>query len=286
MSSAQRLLEYSDLTIEGELTSKEKFQITLGKIHFQNVFMRYRPNLPYSLSGLSFKIQPGHKVGIIGRTGAGKSSVLQVLFRLINPESGNIYLDGYDYMKMGLHELRNQMSVIPQSAVLFAASIRDNLDPFHMHDDEKILKTLDEVHLKDIVLDHDDGLNADVGGNGISLSAGQKQLLCLARAILRENKIIMMDEATANVDNETDRLIQETVKHKFHGCTLLVIAHRIRTIIKSDRIIVIDSGICKEYGTPIELYSQENSLFKNMIHHTGPEESQHLISKINKLQKS
>ena len=286
MSSAQRLLEYADIPSEGDLTSPENFKLKTGKIEFENIFMRYRPTLPYSLSGLSFTIKAGHKVGIIGRTGAGKSSVLQVLFRLVNPESGTIYLDGHDYMKMGLHELREQMSVIPQAAILFAASIRDNLDPFHLHEDKTILKVLDEVQLKELVLEHDDGLNAEVGGNGVSLSAGQKQLLCLARAILRENKIIMMDEATANVDNETDRLIQRTVKHKFIGCTLLVIAHRIRTIIKSDRIIVVDSGICKEYGAPIDLYNQEDSLFKNMIYHTGPEESKFLENKMIKSQAS
>ena len=283
MSSAQRLLEYSDLPVEGVLSVPDAFQITRGKIKFDKVFMRYRPGLPLSLAGLSFTIHAGHKVGIIGRTGAGKSSVLQVLFRLVNPESGTIFIDGHDYMELGLHDLRKQMSVIPQSAMLFAATIRENLDPFGIYSDEEIVEVLHEVNLKSTIFDHQDGLEAQISNEGISFSAGQKQLLCLARAVLRKNKVIMMDEATANVDNETDRLIQETIKSRFEGCTLLVIAHRIRTIIESDRIIVVDKGICKEYGTPGELYENEESLFRNMIFHTGAEESQYLVSKMNQV---
>ena len=141
---------------------------------------------------------------------------------------------------------------------------------------------LNEVKLKDFVLDYDMGLYTEIKGDGINFSAGQKQLLCLARAILRNNKIVMMDEATANVDNETDRVIQETVKRKFIGCSLLIIAHRLRTIINSDKIIVIDKGICKEYATPLELYNKDDSIFRSMIFHTGPEESQYLITEINK----
>ena len=182
--------------------------------------MRYRPNLDLALAGLSCEIDGGSKIGIIGRTGSGKSSILQVLFRLVNPESGTIIIDGQDYMCAGLHQLREQMSVIPQSAVLFVGSVRENLDPFHRYTDEEIIEALDEVQLKEVIVEYDCGLDEEVKSDGISLSAGQKQLLCLARAILRKNKIVMMDEATANVDNETDRLIQETVKSKFEGCTL------------------------------------------------------------------
>lgn len=280
MSSAQRIFDYSDIENEGRFDSVEKLVITKGKVKFDNVMMRYRPTLPYSLNGLSFTIKPGQKVGIIGRTGAGKSSILQVLFRLINPESGTIYLDGMDYMDFGLHDLRRQMSVIPQSATLFAASIRDNLDPFRSHSDEEIIKVLEEVQLKSLVFEYGEGLDIEVRGDGLSLSAGQKQLLCLARAILRKNKIIMMDEATANVDNETDRIIQKTVKDRFENCTLMVIAHRIRTIIESDKILVVDKGFCKEYGKPIKLLSQSDSLFKQMVLSTGPEESKFLFEKV------
>jgi ATP-binding cassette subfamily C (CFTR/MRP) protein 4 len=280
MSSAQRVFDYSDIAKEGEFNSHEKLQITEGKVKFDNVFMRYRPTLPYSLTGLSFTVKPGEKVGIIGRTGAGKSSILQVMFRLISPESGTIYLDGIDYLTFGLHDLRRQMSVIPQSATLFAASIRDNLDPFKSHSDEEIVKVLEEVQLKNQVFEFGEGLDVEVRGEGLNLSAGQKQLLCLARAILRKNKIIMMDEATANVDNETDRIIQNTVKNRFNGCTLMIIAHRIRTIIESDKILVVDRGFCKEFGSPLNLLQEEDSLFKQMIISTGPEESRYLFEKV------
>ena len=278
MASAQRLLEYSDIDPESGYILSENFELKRGEIKFENVFMRYRPTFPYSLQGLTFSIQPGHKVGIIGRTGAGKSSILQVLFRLVNPEKGTVYLDGVDYMKIGLQNLRKQLSVIPQTPVLFTASIRDNLDPFKLSTDEELIQALEEVQLKDIILEYENGLYTEVRGDGITLSAGQKQLLCLARVVIRKNKIIMMDEATANVDNETDRIIQETIKNKFETSTLLVIAHRIRTIIQSDKIIVVDAGKCKEYGSPSELYNIEDSLFRNMIYHTGPEESQHLVN--------
>ena len=280
MASAQRLLDYTDLPQEGVFTRPERFLIKEGHIQFDNVFMRYRPELPHSLSGLSFTVQAGHKVGIVGRTGAGKSSVLQVLFRLVNPESGSVLIDGRDYGDLGLHDLRKQMSVIPQSAILFSTTVRENLDPFREHTDLELNSVLEEFKLKEAIFEHVNGLDAEVSGKGVSLSAGQKQLLCLARAVLRQNKIIMMDEATANVDNETDRIIQKTVKLRFSGCTLLVIAHRIRTIIESDMIIVMDKGVCKEYGSPVELYGNQESLFRNLIQQSGVKESDYLVKKL------
>ena len=284
MTSAQRLLEFADLLPEGSLEEPVNFEIVEGKIKFEDVRMRYRPNLDLALAGLSCEITGSSKIGIIGRTGSGKSSILQVLFRLVNPESGTIFIDGQDYMCAGLHQLREQISVIPQSATLFVGSVRENLDPFHKYTDQEIVKALDEVKLREIILGYDYGLDEEVKSDGISLSAGQKQLLCLARAILRKNKIVMMDEATANVDNETDRLIQKTVKSKFQGCTLLIIAHRIRTVIDSDKILVVDKGICKEFGTPLELFNYEESIFRSIVYHAGPQESQYLISQIIKPQ--
>ena len=282
MASAQRLLEFADLEPEGSLQEPIIFKITEGNIKFDEVCMRYRPNLGQALAGFSCEIDGGSKIGIIGRTGSGKSSILQVLFRLVNPEAGTIMIDGQDYMCVGLHQLREQMSVIPQSAVLFVGSVRENLDPFHRYTDEEIVEALEEVQLRGVIVEYGCGLDEEVKSDGISLSAGQKQLLCLARAILRKNKIVMMDEATANVDNETDRFIQQTVKSKFGECTLLIIAHRLRTVIDSDKILVVDKGICKEFGTPAELLSNEESMFRNILYHTGAEESQFLIEQIRK----
>ena len=275
MCSAQRLIDFSDLPREGEYTIDEDFIVTEGHIIFVNICMRYRPNCPLALNNLNLNIEAGTKFGIIGRTGAGKSSIMQVLFRLVNPESGVILIDNINYMRLGLHDLRKLLSVIPQNAFLFNSSIRDNLDPFNEHSDEKLLAVLDEVHL-DFVATDKNTLNTLIVGQDIRFSAGQKQLFCLARAVLRQNKILMMDEATSNIDNQTDKIIQEVMKTKFSQCTRIVIAHRLRTIIDSDRIAVIEDGSCKEVGKPIELFKNTESLFRTLVLNTGIEETQFL----------
>ena len=280
MLSAQRLIDFSDIKPEGKYEISNNFRITQGKIKFSQVFMRYRPECDLSLRSLSFEIPAGKKVGIIGRTGAGKSSILQVLFRLVNPESGTVYIDGVDYLTVGLHDLRKQMSVIPQFPFIFIASVRENLDPFNEYTDQQILEALDQVTLKSVILETTDGLKTVLGGNDFNLSNGQKQLLCVARILLRKNKILFIDEATANIDNETDALIQRLLNSICVGCTFLVIAHRLRTIIDSDIVLVMDEGACKEIGPPKHLLTKEDSLLKSLITATGDEESQYLISKI------
>ena len=205
---------------------------------------------------------------------------MQVLFRLVSPEKGSIYIDGQDLMKAGLHEIRKQISAIPQSATLFIASLRDNLDPFHDHSDEEITRVLNKVRLGSLLSELPEGLDSQINSKGLSLSAGQKQLVCLARAILRKNKIVMIDEATANVDSETDEFIQLQLNRRFRRSTLLIIAHRLRTVIESDWIIVMDQGCTKEEGSPKNLVKNEDSVFLQMIMHSGPEESQYLLSKI------
>jgi ATP-binding cassette subfamily C (CFTR/MRP) protein 4 len=280
MTSTQRLFEYADLSSEGVHDLNPEFKITQGKIEVQHLYMKYRENYDYALKDLNFTIQPGTKTGIIGRTGAGKSSIMQVLFRLTNPEQGTIFIDGQDYLTAGLHDLRRQMSVIPQTATLFIASLRDNLDPFHEHSDENIKKVLKKVRLSSLIEILPEGLDSEINSEGLSLSAGQKQLVCLARAILRKNKVIMIDKATANVDSETDEFIQKQLNRRFKGSTLLIIAHRLRTIIDSDWIIVIDSGATLEEGVPRILVRQKASALMTMINHTGLEESAYLMSKL------
>ena len=280
MASPQRLFEYKNLEHEGKLATSGDFKITEGKIEVVNLYMKYRENYDYALKDLNFTISPRMKAGIIGRTGAGKSSIMQILFRLVNPEKGFIYIDGQDYMQAGLHDIRNQMSVIPQSATLFIASLKDNLDPFHQYSNEEIMKVLEQVRLGPLVSKLAEGLDTQVNSEGLGLSAGQKQLVCLARAILRKNKIIMVDEATANVDRETDEFIQTQLLKRFKKSTLLIIAHRLRTIIESDWIIVMDQGSCKEAGPPKELIKDPHSALLKMINHTGPEESQYLLDKL------
>ena len=280
MTSAQRLIEYKELNAEGEYDLDENFVITKGKIEIRNLSMRYRTNYDFALKNLSFTIQAGMKTGIVGRTGAGKSSIMQVLFRLTNPESGTIYIDGQNYLNAGLHDLRKQMSVIPQSATLFIASLKDNLDPFHEHSDKTIKKVLKQVRLGSLLEILPNGLDSQINSAGLSLSAGQKQLVCLARAILRKNKILMIDEATANVDSETDGFIQKQLNKQFKGCTMLIIAHRLRTIIDSDWIVVMEAGTTVEEGNPKDLVMSPESPFMKMIHHTGPDESNYLLSKL------
>ena len=212
----------------------------------------------------------------MGRTGAGKSSIMQVLFRLVEPESGVILIDHVNYMELGLHDLRKQLTVISQSAFLFNASIRDNLDPFHQHTDQELHQILGELQLK-MIGDDLNCLDSLIVGQQIRFSAGEKQLLCLARAVLRKSKIVVMDEATSNIDNQTDKIMQEVVNREFRDCTLIVIAHRLRTIIDSNKIAVIEKGECREVGRPLDLFNDEESLFRNLVLNTGHEEAQYLI---------
>ena len=280
MCSTQRLIDFSELESEGVYSKNSEFVIGQGRIRFVNVCMRYRPDCKLALNNLNLVIEGGQKFGIVGRTGAGKSSIMQVLFRLVSPESGVVLIDNINYMSLGLHDLRKQLSVIPQNAFLFHASLRDNLDPFHEHSDQELYKILDQVQLK--FLGEGEGcFDSLIIGQELCLSAGQKQLLCLARAVLRKSKIVVMDEATSNIDNQTDGVMQEVVNREFRDCTLIVIAHRLRTIIDCNRIAVIEDGECKEVGRPLDLFNNQESLFRNLIENSGNEEAQYLIKLLN-----
>ena len=278
MTSAQRLFEYTQLQREGEFSLNEKFEVSSGEIEVRDLCMRYRSNYDYALKDLSFVIRAGSKTGIVGRTGSGKSSIIQVVFRMTNPESGTVFIDGQDYMKTGLHDLRKHISVIPQSTTLFMASLRDNLDPFHQYEDEEILKVLRKTRLSSLLEQLPKGIYSEIKPK--SLSAGQRQLLCLARAILRKNKIVMIDEATANVDHETDEFIQAQINRRFKGCTIIIIAHRLRTVVESDWIIVMEAGTCIETGSPKELAYKKDSAFKKMLDYTGNDEREFIRSKL------
>ena len=252
MTSAERTIEYANLESEDEIDkpSDPKEFPDVPDIYFNNMTMSYRKGLEPVLKNVTHHIKPGQKVGIIGRTGAGKSSILQAIFRLVEiEEDGQIIIGGVDTKELGLHWLRMNISFIPQSPFLMGSTIKENLDPFNNHNDEALWKVLEEIQMKGYIETLKNGLLSEVGESSI-FSAGQKQLICLARAILRQNKILVLDEATANVDIETDSLIQKTIREKFKDCTVLTIAHRMATIADSDIIMVMSDGYLKEYGAP------------------------------------
>uniref|UniRef100_A0A1D1Z5A5 ABC-type xenobiotic transporter n=2 Tax=Anthurium amnicola TaxID=1678845 RepID=A0A1D1Z5A5_9ARAE len=249
-----------------------------GVIKFQDVVLRYRPELPPVLHGISFTITASEKVGIVGRTGAGKSSMLNALFRIVELERGQIFIDDYDVSKLGLSDLRQVLGIIPQSPVLFSGTVRFNLDPFNEHNDADLWEALERAHLKDAIRRNSLGLDAEVSEAGENFSVGQRQLLSLARALLRRSKILVLDEATAAVDVRTDALIQRTIREEFKTCTMLIIAHRLNTIIDCDRVLVLGSGQVLEFDTPEDLLSNEENAFSKMVQSTGAANAEYLRS--------
>ncbi|PIA25107.1 hypothetical protein AQUCO_12500017v1 [Aquilegia coerulea] len=249
-----------------------------GLIQFENVVLRYRPELPPVLHGLSFTVSPSEKVGIVGRTGAGKSSMLNALFRIVELERGRILIDGCNISELGLVDLRKVLGIIPQSPVLFSGTVRFNLDPFNEHNDADLWEALERAHLKDVIRRNSLGLDAEVSEAGENFSVGQRQLLSLSRALLRRSKILVLDEATAAVDVRTDALIQKTIREEFKSCTMLIIAHRLNTIIDCDRVLLLDAGQVLEYDTPEDLLSNEMSSFSKMVNSTGAANAQYLRS--------
>uniref|UniRef100_A0A914E6G5 Uncharacterized protein n=1 Tax=Acrobeloides nanus TaxID=290746 RepID=A0A914E6G5_9BILA len=225
-----------------------------GTIVFKDFCLRYREDTDLVLKHLNFTVNGGEKMGIVGRTGAGKTSLTLALFRLIEPTDGTILIDGVDICRIGLHDLRHALTIIPQDPVLFCGSLRSNLDPFDEFTDEEIWLAVEQAHLKQFVVNFEEKLQYEISEGGSNLSVGQRQLVCLARALLRKNtKILVLDEATAAVDVETDRLIQDSIREYFNNCTILTIAHRLNTILDYDKILVMDAGEVRELDTPRNL---------------------------------
>jgi len=275
MVAVERVIGFRDLPSEAALTKECDKEVKgwpmTGEINVKKVSVRYRSGLHLSLRGLTFTVKGGSRIGIVGRTGGGKSTLVQTLLRLLEAEEGQILIDGVDIQKIGLHRLRTCISVIPQSPILYGGqSLRDNLDPFHNHDEEQINKALLDVHMMEAVRALSHGLDTTVAEGGLNFSVGQRQLLCLARAILRRNKILVLDEPTANVDSQTDKLLQEAVSRSFQGATILAVAHRLDTIIDYDKILVLGSGTVIEYDTPHDLI-MKGGVFCSMINDTGEE---------------
>ncbi|KAJ2650486.1 hypothetical protein IWW40_002449 [Coemansia sp. RSA 1250] len=236
-----------------------------GTVEFKNYSTRYREGLDLAIKDLSFKVKPMQKVGIVGRTGAGKSSLTLALFRLIEAAAGQILIDGQDIAQYGLFDVRSKLSIIPQDPVLFAGTVRENLDPFGKYSDQEIWKALEHASLADFIRTKDERLEFQVSSGGENFSVGQRQLICLARALLKQAKILVLDEATAAIDNQTDAIIQKSIRSEFKQCTVLTIAHRINTIIDSDMILVLDGGRLAEYDTPEHLLQNKDGLFAKLV---------------------
>ncbi|KAK4005312.1 hypothetical protein OUZ56_007029 [Daphnia magna] len=238
---------------------------TKGSIQFSNVKMRYRHHLPLVLDGVSFDIEPQAKIGIVGRTGSGKSSLGVSLFRLVELTSGVIKIDGINISEIGLEDLRSKLSIIPQDPVLFIGTVRYNLDPFQKYTDEAIWEAIERTNMKDKIKALPDKLDSPVIENGENFSVGERQLLCMARALLRHSKILLLDEATAAIDTQTDALVQRTLREAFKDCTILTIAHRLNTVIQCDKILVLHDGKVMEYDKPSVLMAKSDSIFAGMM---------------------
>ncbi|PKX88988.1 P-loop containing nucleoside triphosphate hydrolase protein [Aspergillus novofumigatus IBT 16806] len=293
MNGTERIHEYTGLEPEAPLdlgmvrpTWPEQGQIT-----FANVTMRYRPGLPLVLNRLNLAITGGERIGIVGRTGAGKSSIVSALFRLVNLAEGSITIDGVDISQIGLHELRARVSIIPQDPTFFRGTVRSNLDPFNEHTDTELWNALRQSHLVDAnnatnaksQESENDGssmskitLDGPVDEEGSNYSLGQRQLLAFARAMVRDSRIIVIDEGTSSIDTETDMKIQETIVNNFRGKTLLSIAHRLRTIIGYNRICVMDKGEIAELGPPLELWKRMG-IFRSAAHSLGAKSIANLL---------
>ncbi|GFN76447.1 multidrug resistance-associated protein 7-like [Plakobranchus ocellatus] len=236
-----------------------------GVIEFDSVSLRYREALTYALTRVSFKTRPGEKVGVVGRTGAGKSSLFLTLFRLVELTEGRILVDDVDISRLDLTDIRSKFAIIPQDPFLFSGTVRQNLDPTSSHSDTDLWSTLERCHMR-ACLEQMGGLESTVSHRGREFSVGQRQLICLARAMLTKAKVLCIDEATASVDMETDNLIQSTIRHEFRESTVLTIAHRVNTVLDSHRVLVLREGAVAEFAPPRDLLEDSSSLFYCMVY--------------------
>ncbi|XP_027080024.1 ABC transporter C family member 10-like [Coffea arabica] len=237
----------------------------IGKVDIQDLKVRYGPNAPLVLKGITCTFEGGHKVGIVGRTGSGKSTLISALFRLVEPADGAILIDDQDISTFGVHDLRSHLAIIPQDPTLFGGSVRYNLDPLSEHNDQEIWEVLRKCQLGDVVEKKEGGLDSFVTQDGSNWSMGQRQLFCLGRALLKRRKILVLDEATASIDNATDSLIQKTIRSEFSDCTVITVAHRIPTVMDCTMVLALRDGNVVEYDEPMKLITEENSLFGQLV---------------------
>ncbi|XP_074303388.1 ABC transporter C family member 4-like [Silene latifolia] len=268
MVSVERIKQFSEIPSEAAWTNENELPPpnwpTHGNVDLQDLEVRYRPNTSLVLKGITVSIKGGEKIGVVGRTGSGKSTLIQVLFRLVEPSNGKIVIDNIDVSNLGLHDLRSRFGIIPQEPVLFEGTVRSNIDPTDQYSDDQIWKSLERCQLKDVVASKPEKLDAPVVDDGDNWSVGQRQLLCLGRVMLKKSRLLFMDEATASVDSQTDAVIQRIIREDFAACTIISIAHRIPTVMDCDRVLVIDAGKAKEFDSPARLLERP-SLFGALV---------------------
>ncbi|XP_048799516.1 multidrug resistance-associated protein 1-like isoform X2 [Lagopus muta] len=269
--SIERVCEYANMDKEEPWITSKRPPVgwpDRGIIEFVNYKAQYRKDLGLALNNISFQTRNKEKVGIVGRTGAGKSTLTNCLFRVLEGSGGKIVIDGVDISTIGLHDLRGNLNIIPQDPVLFSGTLQSNLDPLGKHSDHELWEALELCDLKSFVQSLPKKLLHEISEGGENLSIGQRQLVCLARVLLRKKKVLVLDEATASVDMETDNLVQSTIKREFYNCTILTIAHRLHTVMDSERVLVLDAGRILEYDTPHNLL-QRKGAFSKMVAEAG-----------------
>ncbi|KAL7601111.1 hypothetical protein Lser_V15G27402 [Lactuca serriola] len=268
MVSVERIKQFTNIPSEAEWVKKDSAPPSNwpshGNVELKDLQVRYRPNTPLVIKGITLSIRGGEKIGVVGRTGGGKSTLIQVLFRLVEPSGGSIIIDGINISTLGLHDLRSRFGIIPQEPILFEGTVRSNIDPIGQHSDEEIWRSLERCQLSDVVASKPGKLDSAVVDNGDNWSVGQRQLLCLGRVMLKHSRLLFMDEATASVDSQTDAVIQRIIREDFADCTIISIAHRIPTVMDCDRVLVIDAGYAKEFDKPSRLIERP-SLFGALV---------------------
>ncbi|XP_022960114.1 ABC transporter C family member 5-like [Cucurbita moschata] len=267
--SIERIYQYSQIPSEAPVLIEDSRPLSTwpeyGAIELTDLKVRYKENLPLVLRGITCSFPGGKKIGIVGRTGSGKSTLIQALFRLVEPSSGKIVIDNIDISTIGLHDLRSRLSIIPQDPTLFEGTIRGNLDPLEEHSDHDIWEALDKSQLGQMIRDKEQKLDTPVLENGDNWSVGQRQLVALGRALLRQARILVLDEATASVDMATDNLIQKVIRTEFRDCTVCTIAHRIPTVVDSDLVLVLSDGRVAEFDSPARLFEDKSSMFLKLV---------------------
>ncbi|XP_074291624.1 ABC transporter C family member 10-like [Silene latifolia] len=267
--SVERLNQYIHLPSEAPVVIEDSRPPqnwpTIGKVEICDLQVRYRKDTPLVLRGISCTFEGGDRIGIVGRTGSGKTTLIGALFRLVEPAQGKIIVDGIDISLIGLHDLRSRFGIIPQDPTLFNGTVRFNLDPLCQHTDEEIWEVLCKCQLKESVQEKTQGLDSSVMEDGSNWSMGQRQLFCLGRALLRRSRILVLDEATASIDNSTDLILQKTIRREFYDCTVITVAHRIPTVMDCTKVLAISDGKLVEYDEPMKLMKKKGSLFGQLV---------------------